>query len=91
MANRKRVAGCDFLVEDTLEAYLLGRLPGQQSGREDDPEVRAVEEHLLWCEDCQARAEAEEQEIRALRAALLIASPMKARNGKKAKAIGMTI
>ena|SRR5271165_987420 len=72
MAKRKRTAECNFLMEDSLEAYLLGRLPGQQLGREDDPEVQSVEEHLLWCEICQAKAESEEKEIHALRAALLM-------------------
>jgi hypothetical protein len=66
---------CSFLEEETLEAYLLGRLPGQQLNREDDPEVQSVEEHLLWCEVCQAKAESEEKEIRALRAALLRCEP----------------
>ena len=72
MAKRKKTSACDFLMEDTLEAYLLGRLPGQQMNREDDAEVQSVEEHLLWCGVCQAKAEAEESEIQALRAALLL-------------------
>jgi hypothetical protein len=63
---------CEFLPEDLLESYLLGRLPGQQRGAEDDPEVRCLEEHLLWCEVCQVKAETEEKELAELRAALSI-------------------
>jgi len=68
---------CNFILEDTLEAYLLGRLPGQQMGREGDLEVQMVEEHLLWCEVCQMKAESDEKEIKALRAALLNGPPAK--------------
>jgi hypothetical protein len=64
------------LAEETLEAYLLGRLPGQQQQAADDPEVGLVEEHLLWCEACQKKAEAEEKEITALRAALAAYPPV---------------
>jgi hypothetical protein len=83
-------AACDFLSEDNLEAYLLGRLPGQQKGQEDDPEVQSVEEHLLWCEVCQAKAEAQENEIKALRAALLTVTAEKPKRAK-AKAMGLAM
>ena len=76
---------CNFILEDTLEAYLLGRLPGQQMGREDDLEVQTVEEHLLWCEVCQMKAETNEKEIKALRAALL-KSTSATKKSKPAKA-----
>jgi hypothetical protein len=85
-------AVCDFLGDDILEAYLLGRLPGQQKGMDDDPEVQSIEEHLLWCEVCQAKAETQENEIKALRAALLACAPAKPkRNKAKVLAIGMVI
>src|ERR1700722_6970282 len=77
---------CNFILEDPLEAYLLGRLPGQQMGREDDLEVQTVEEHLLWCEVCQLRAESCEKEIKALRAALL-KSTSGARRSKSARVL----
>jgi hypothetical protein len=79
LANRKRsgpkrrVASrpdCGFLAGDVLEAYILGRLPGQQSGADDDHELQAIEEHLLCCEACQMRAEAEENQLDVLRVAL---------------------
>jgi hypothetical protein len=89
LAKRKRTATCDSLMEDTLEAYLLGRLPGQQMGRDDDPEVQAVEEHLLWCAVCQAKAETEEKEIKALRAALLLGAITTERKPAKAKAMAI--
>ncbi len=79
---------CDFLMEDTLEAYLLGRLPGQLKGTEDDPEVRSVEEHLLWCEVCQATAEAEEKALAELCAALANYAPA-SKKPKSAKAMTM--
>lgn len=92
MAKRKRAAVCDLLRDDILEAYLLGRLPGQQMGREDDPEVQSIEEHLLWCEACQARAEAEDEAIKALRAALMMSEPPSpARKPAKVKAKAMAI
>lgn len=73
-------------MEETLECYLLERLPGQQRGDVDDPEVRRIEEHLLWCEACQNRAEVMERQIAALRTALSAGSP----GGKlKRMAIGL--
>jgi hypothetical protein len=79
-------------MEDTLEAYLLGRLPGQQMGREDDQEVQSVEEHLLWCEVCQMEAEAQEIEIRALRVALLIGTSAPGeRKPAKARAMALAL
>jgi anti-sigma factor RsiW len=82
LTKRRRPQSCDFLREETLEAYLLGRLPGQQQGSADDPEVRMVEEHLLWCEDCQKKAESEGQQIEALRAALAAYAPTESRPAK---------
>ena len=76
----------DCIPEDTLEAYLLGRLPGQQQNLPDDPELAAVEEHLLWCEACQTRAEAEDREIAALRAALITL-----KSSRKRKALGAAV
>jgi hypothetical protein len=38
--------------EETLELYVLRRLPGQLSGQEDTAELAHLEEHLLWCRQC---------------------------------------
>lgn len=62
---------CDLITDDIVEAYLLGRLPGQKLGLEDDPELQSVAEHLLWCEACQNRAEAPEEVIKELQSTLL--------------------
>jgi hypothetical protein len=68
----------DCICEETLELYVLERLPGQQRAMADDPEVAAIEIHLLVCEHCQARAETLEAETRQLRAILRrLAEPAK--------------
>jgi hypothetical protein len=53
--------------------------------------VQLVEEHLLWCEVCQAKAESEEKEIQALRAALLMMSETASKARKPKKALAMAI
>ena len=68
MANQ-RVASrrtCDFLGADVIEAYVMGRLC------HDEREVQAIEEHLLWCESCQVRVEAEDKQLSVMRAALAV-------------------
>jgi len=65
-------------------------------GREDDPEVQSTEEHLLWCEVCQTRAQSAEAEIQALRAALVKVAPAlkkikPASQRAMAKALSITI
>ena len=52
----------DHPDDDGLEAYSRNQL--------GDPACAWVEEHLLWCEACQARLEALEEYARAMRAAL---------------------
>ncbi|MCE5311274.1 MAG: zf-HC2 domain-containing protein [Acidobacteriales bacterium] len=47
--------------DDALERYLLGE--------SDEPEVAAVEEHLLVCRTCQTRLEETEAYITAIRSA----------------------
>jgi anti-sigma factor RsiW len=59
------------LEEELLEVYLLGRLPAQQAGKANDPELCGIEEHLLMCPSCVARAEQLDETAAALKAALL--------------------
>jgi hypothetical protein len=57
----------NHVPEDRLEIYLLGRLPGQQMGDTQDPEVVAIEEHLLACGFCTNLAESMEMTIAKIR------------------------
>ena len=50
------------VADDVLEKYLLNRLP--------EPELAAVEEHLLVCPACQTKAEETDEFILAAKAAL---------------------
>ena len=61
--------------EDILEAYLLGRLPGQQAEQDDDPEVVAIETHLLACGQCVEAAELLDATVQAIRHALNLKKP----------------
>ncbi len=45
--------------------YYLGMAP------KDSPEEAAVEEHLLWCQSCIARAEESARYVDAMRAAII--------------------
>ena len=67
---RRTPRGGKCIIEDTLELYVLGRLPGQQMGDPNEAEVASTEIHLLFCASCQDRLMQLEQETRALRAAL---------------------
>ena len=42
----------DHPAPETLEMYLMDRLPGQIGGDPDDETVRNIEEHALLCETC---------------------------------------
>jgi hypothetical protein len=69
LPSRRERAACRAISEEKLESYVLGRLPGQLRGIQDDLEVETVEIHLLVCETCQTRdtaLEAETQELRAI-------------------------
>jgi anti-sigma factor RsiW len=69
---------------------MLGRLPGQRQGNDEDPEVQRIEEHLLVCSACVPKAESIEREIAVLRAALAsFASEFCAR--KRMKVAGSTM
>jgi hypothetical protein len=68
--------------EDRIEAYVLGRLPGQQKNLEDDPEVVAIEEHLLICPACVEAAESFEETAEGVRLALSLDRPKRQRNPK---------
>ena len=61
--------------EDILEAYILGRLPSQQTGWDEDPELVAVEAHLLVCGQCVEAVELLEATASAIRETLELANP----------------
>jgi hypothetical protein len=69
-AGSPNSGGVQCICEETLELYVLGRLPGQQIGDPHDGELVSVEIHLLVCGTCQDRATELERETRELRAAL---------------------
>ncbi|MBL8176174.1 MAG: hypothetical protein JNK48_15965 [Bryobacterales bacterium] len=52
----------DHLHEDTLEAYVMGKLP--------ENDINSLEDHLLLCEHCQARTREVELDWKARRIAL---------------------
>jgi len=54
----------DHLSDDDLERYHLGKL-------KDEAELAALEEHLLVCPTCLARAEEAAQYVDAMRAGLI--------------------
>lgn len=54
----------EHISDDNLERYYLGMLL-------EGPELAAVEEHLLWCEECVGRAEETQDYIDAIRAAII--------------------
>lgn len=61
--------------EESIEAYVLGRLAGQQAGLEDDPELAAIENHLLICRACVVAAESFEEIAEGVRCALSLKKP----------------
>lgn len=69
-AGSRNPGGGMCICEETLELYVLGRLPAQQIGDPHDAELVSVETHLLVCEACQQRATELELETRELRAVL---------------------
>jgi anti-sigma factor RsiW len=60
----------NHIEEEILEAYLLGRLPAQQTGNCEEPGLVSVEEHLLICSPCIERAEELDATISLLKTAL---------------------
>jgi len=79
-SNEARGRNAKCISEETLELYVLERLPGQQRWSADDPEVETVEIHLLTCGRCQSRAGDLEIETRELRAILRqLEKPVKAK------------
>ena len=55
----------EHFSDHDLERYYLGMVPG------DSPEEQAIEEHLLWCRECVARAEAGDRYVDVIRAAII--------------------
>ncbi len=53
--------------DDDLERYYLGMV-------QDETELASLEEHLLWCHECIARAESAERYVDVIRIALLRAN-----------------
>jgi hypothetical protein len=51
----------EHLTDHDLERYHLGMVT-------EEPELTAIEEHLLWCHDCLDRAEKSDQYVDAMRA-----------------------
>jgi hypothetical protein len=68
--------------EERIEAYVLGRLPGQQAGLDDDPELTAIEHHLLVCHACVDAAESFEETAEGVRIALSLKRPKRTRAPK---------
>jgi hypothetical protein len=56
--------------DERIEAYVLGRLEGQQGNREEDPELEAIEQHLLFCHSCVEAAESFQETAEGVRLAL---------------------
>jgi hypothetical protein len=56
----------DHISDHDLERYYLGMIP------KDSPEEAAIEEHLLWCAECIARAEENDRYVDAIRAGIIL-------------------
>ena len=56
----------EHFADHDLERYYLGMVP------DDSPEEQAIEEHLLWCQECIARAEEGDRYVDAIRAAVIV-------------------
>jgi hypothetical protein len=52
------------LSDTDLERYYLGLIP-------EGPELVALVEHLLWCQECLQRAEESDRYVDAIRAAIV--------------------
>ena len=57
----------EHISDTALERYYLGMIP-------EGPELAALEEHLLACEDCVKRAEESDWYVDAVRAAIILGS-----------------
>src|ERR1017187_10156482 len=57
--------GMEHISDHDLERYYLGMAPN------GSPEEEAIEEHLLWCRECLARAAVSERYVDAIRAAII--------------------
>ena len=55
----------EHVTDHDLERFYLGMVP------DGSPEEQAIEEHLLWCRECVARAEASDGYVDAIRAATI--------------------
>ena len=55
----------EHLTDDELERYYLGMIA------DDSPEQIRIEEHLLWCHDCQDRSIESREYVDVIRAALV--------------------
>ncbi len=58
---------CLVLREKDLERYLTSRLPAQMMGNIYDDSIAQVEDHLMLCPVCLAKAELHELITKALR------------------------
>jgi hypothetical protein len=56
----------EHFADHDLERYYLGMVP------DDSPEEQAIEEHLLWCQECIARAGESDRYVDAIRAAVIV-------------------
>ena len=54
----------EHISDHDLERYYLGMI-------KDESELAAVEEHLLWCQQCMDRSESTERYVDEMRVALL--------------------
>jgi hypothetical protein len=55
----------EHVSDHDLERYYLGMVPN------GSPEEGAIEEHLLWCGECVARAAVSDRYVDAIRAAII--------------------
>ena len=55
----------EHISDHDLERYYLGMVPN------GSPEEEAIEEHLLWCRECVARAAVSDRYVDAVRAEII--------------------
>jgi hypothetical protein len=55
----------EHVTDHDMERHYLGMVP------DGSPEERAIEEHLLWCRECVARAEESDHYVDGIRAAII--------------------
>lgn len=63
--NQSHWMNMDHISETDLERYYLGMIP-------DGPELARIEHHLLVCSECLGRAQASDDYVDAIRAAIII-------------------